>query len=119
LRNKNITTKNAMVAQTTVPKAGVNSASMELSEGDEQADDGTEEGYTLNQCGCDDHVGTEITGHFWLASHGLQGGATNASNTKSSSDSCSTCAESGQTLSNFKKDSQQFHVTVFERMNVS
>jgi hypothetical protein len=92
---------------------------MELSEGDEQADDGTEEGNTLNQCGCDDHVGTEITSHFWLTSHGFQCRATNAANTESSSDGCSTCAESGQTLSNFKKDSQQFHVTVFERMNVS
>jgi hypothetical protein len=89
---------------------------MELSEGDEQADDGTEEGNTLNQCGCDDHVGTEVTGHFWLTSHGFQRGATNASNTETRANRCSACTEACEALSNFKKDGQQFHVTVFENV---
>jgi hypothetical protein len=87
-----------------------------LSEGDEQADDGTKEGNTLHKCSCDDHVGAEITSHFRLTSHGLQRGATNASNTEARTYCCSACSEASYALSNFKKDGQQFHLTIFENV---
>ena len=116
LRNKNMTTKKAMVDQTTVPNAGVSSASMELSEGDEQANNHTEEGHTLNQCRGNNHVGTNVTCNLWLTSHGFQGRSANASNTEACADSSSTSTEACEALSNFKKDGQQFHLENFERV---
>ena len=114
LRSKKSTTKNAMVDQTTVPNAGVRSASMGLSEGDEQANNHTKEGNALYKCGCNNHVGANVTGNFRLARHGFQCGATNTTYTNTCTDSCSTCTEACEALSNFKKDGQQFHLENFE-----
>jgi hypothetical protein len=89
---------------------------MELSEGDEQANNHTEKGNTLNQCGSNDHVGANVSSHFGLTSHGLQGRATNASNTETCSDCSSASTEACEALSNFKKDGQQFHMGSFDRV---
>jgi hypothetical protein len=108
-RIKSKTVMNAIEAQMTVPSAGLNSAPIELSECYEQANDHTEQRNTFNQCSRNNHVRTDVTGHFRLTRHGFEGRATDAAHTNTSANCGCACTEACEALSDFEKDGQQFH----------
>ena len=89
---------------------------MELSEGDEQANNHTEEGNTLNQCSGHDHVGTNVACDFRLTRHGFEGRSANAAHTQTCTNGSSSSTEACEALSNFEKDGQQFHLENFDRV---
>jgi len=65
---------------------------------DEQTDHNGEQGDTLDKSGGQDHVGTDVTGHFRLAGNGRHGITANVTNTETGTDGGETGTDSGAHL---------------------
>ena len=64
----------------------------------EECDNGSEQGNTLDQGGCHDHVGKQFAHHLWLTGHGVHSLTTNLTNSQTSTNGCETCAYCGTQL---------------------
>ncbi len=75
-----------------------NDVYMILHEHAERADDNSEQGYTLNEGCCQNHVGTDGTCCLGLTSDSIHGVTTNTTDTQTGTNCCNTCAETGTKL---------------------
>lgn len=65
----------------------------ELLEDNQQADNHCEEGNTFNQCGGNNHGGTDVATSLGLTGHTFHCTLTNFTDAETSTDSCQTCSD--------------------------
>ena len=64
----------------------------------EECDTGCEQGNTLNQSGCHNHVREQFAHHLRLTGHSIHSLTTDSSNSQTSTNGCETCAYCGTQL---------------------